>query len=680
MFLAAAFDTGAQALQRQRGHLITFAPVFLAIGIGAYFSADTEPARALYGVAIAVLFGAAGAAHVFRHTLGPAFAALALVALGFALAGVRAHTLGGPIIDFRYYGGIEGRVVAIDRSASDKVRLTLDRVRLDRMEPWETPTRVRVSLHAQEGMPVPLPGSHAMVTGFLSAPPSPAEPHGFDFERHAWFQELGAVGYARSPAVTFSPPESGAALFIFRNRMALSAAIQARIPGDAGAVAAAVTTGDRSGMDEDVVLSLRRSNLAHLLAISGLHMGLLTGFVFGLVRFALVLHPTVALTWPTRKIAAAAALVAGAGYLALSGGAVATERAFIMAAVVFGAVIVGRRALTLRAVALAALIVLALQPEALLGPGFQMSFAATTALVVTFRWLSSNDMMGLPRWLRPWASLVISSAIAGAATAPFAAAHFNIVSYYGLVANLLSVPIMGAIVMPAAVLAVVLAPLGLSFIPLWLMEQGLKWILCVAQEVSSLEGAVGRVSAPGPETLPLITLGALLIILWRGRERWVGLAPVALAFGLWAIAERPALLISPTGGLVGLMEAGERHLSKEKGDGFVARSWLENDADDADQSTAFQRGDGPRMTLGDHQFLHLTGKRAREASCAGAVILVLNDEPEGTLQCEAITPSSLRETGAIAFTLQNAALQKLTAREVTGRRLWNDRDVRARYP
>ncbi|MEL6689863.1 MAG: competence protein, partial [Pseudomonadota bacterium] len=231
-----------------------------------------------------------------------------------------------------------------------------------------------------------------------------------------------------------------------------------------------------------------------------------------------------------------------------------------------------------------------------------------------------------------------------------------------------------------AVLAVVLAPVGLSFIPLWLMEQGLNWILAVARNVSSLDGAVGRVSAPGPETLPLITLGALLIVLWKGRERWIGLAPVAAAFALWMVTERPALLISPTGGLVGLMEAGERHLSKERGDGFVALSWLENDADGADQSTAYQRGDGPRMVLGEHQFLHLTGKRAREASCAGSAILVLNDEPEAPLDCEAITPNSLRETGAIAFTLQDASLQKLTAREVTGRRLWNDRKVRERYP
>ncbi|MEM6277206.1 MAG: ComEC/Rec2 family competence protein [Pseudomonadota bacterium] len=385
------------------------------------------------------------------------------------------------------------------------------------------------------------------------------------------------------------------------------------------------------------------------------------------------------MTWPTRKIAASVALAAGAAYLALSGGAVATERAFIMAAVVFGAVILGRRALTLRAVAVAALIVLALQPEALLGPGFQMSFAATTALVVTFRWLSAREMFGLPRWLHPPAALVISSAVAGAATAPFAAAHFNIVSHYGLIANLLSVPVMGAIVMPAAVLAAILAPIGLAKPALWVMEQGLNWILLVAREVSTLDGAVGRVSAPGADVLPLLTLGALFVILWQGRARWAGVAPMAMAAGLWISAERPTLLISPTGGLIGLMAEEGRMLSKERGDGFVARSWLENDADGSDQQQAYARGPGRRMVLGGQEFLHLTGKSAREAVCAGPAILVLNDEPDQALACETITPSALRETGAIAFSLKNAALKKITAREVVGRRLWNDAATRKRF-
>lgn len=172
--------------------------------------------------------------------------------------------------------------------------------------------------------------------------------------------------------------------------------LQQRIPGETGGFAAAITAGDRSGVGEQTLTALRQSNLAHLLAISGLHMGLLTGFVFAAVRVLFCLVPPVALRWPVKKLAALAALAAGAGYLMLSGGNVATERAFVMVAVMLGAVLLNRRAITLRAVAVAALIVLLRRPESLLSPGFQMSFAATAALVAVL----PRCAMGRFRWAR----------------------------------------------------------------------------------------------------------------------------------------------------------------------------------------------------------------------------------------------------------------------------------------
>lgn len=179
---------------------------------------------------------------------------------------------------------------------------------------------------------------------------------------------------------------------------------------------------------------------------------------------------------PTKKIAAVGALVAAAGYLALSGGNVATERAFVMVAVMLLAVLADRRALSLRAVALAACIILVLRPEALMGPGFQMSFAATTALVAVFGALRDLDWRVGPKWMRPVWAVVMSSFVAGLATAPIAAAHFNQIAHYGLVANLLSVPLMGALVMPMAVLAGLLMPLGLEGLALAVMQPALEWI------------------------------------------------------------------------------------------------------------------------------------------------------------------------------------------------------------
>lgn len=649
--------------------MIGWVPVCLAMGIGGYFSLTWEPS-------VAQLAGAGGAVLVLAlitgrlsEALSPFAIGILLILLGFLLAAVRAHSVAGPVLEWRYYGAVEGRVVAMDRSQSDALRLTLDQVRLDDVPPWRTPERVRISLHGKgaEGI-TPVPGLRVMTTGHLSPPSGPVEPGGFDFQRHAWFAQLGAVGYTRVPLMGASAAQEGhAGLMVFRIRMAASAYIQSVLPGDVGGFAAAITTGDRSAISQDALTDLRASNLAHLLAISGLHMGLLTAVVFGALRVILAAIPGVALRWPTKAIAAFGALLAASGYLALSGGNVATERAFIMVAVALGALMIGRRALSLRAVAVAATIVLVLRPEVLMGPGFQMSFAATTALVAVFGWLRDVDMHRVPNWLRPALAVFMSSAVAGIATAPIAAAHFNAIAHYGLIANLMSVPLMGVLIMPAAVLAVVLVPLGLEGLALWAMGLGLRWILGVADWIANLDGARGFVPGPGGWVLPLLALGFLFLILWQGRPRFAGAPVMALSFWLWSGVERPAVLISDTGTLVGVLTQQGRALSKSKGAGFVARNWLENDGDGAPQWQAAERWQGGAV-------LHLSGKRALAAfeGCTAGQIVVTSAVPEEAKEfgCPMFDPQKLRLTGSIALTQTPAGWQMTTARDLAGERLW----------
>ena len=255
-----------------------------------------------------------------------------------------------------------------------------------------------------------------MTTVHLSPPQGPVEPGGFDFRRHAWFQRLGAVGYTRVPVLTirtrvgqtvaaFGSPRGG-----WRSRKR----VQAIPPGEVGGFAAAVTTGDRSGMGQSTLESLRASNLAHLLAISGLHMGLLTGIRICFVPYRTFGDPSACIAHAGAQDGGlSAALVAAVIYLLLSGGNVATERAFVMVSVMLGAVLIDRRAISLRAVAVAALVVLILRPESLVSPGFQMSFAATTALVAVFGALREFWPMPGPKWLKPVFGIVLSSAIAG---------------------------------------------------------------------------------------------------------------------------------------------------------------------------------------------------------------------------------------------------------------------------
>jgi competence protein ComEC len=681
--------------------------VALGLGVALYFALPVEPAVSGYAAALAVMGVGAGLVILRREALGPLGLCLALGAAGLLLAGMRAHQVAGPVLDFRYYGPVEGRVVGIDRSASDALRLTLDRVRLDDVAPEDTPRRVRVSLHGRQDWLDPEPGARVMMTAHLSPPSGPAEPGGFDFQRHAWFLSLGAVGYTRTPALLAEPRPPGAAP-VFHLRISMSERIREQIPGQPGAFAAAVLTGDRSGLEAGPVEDMRAANISHLLAISGLHMGLLTGFVYGGLRLALALIPWLALRFPIRKWAAAGALAAGAFYLALSGGNVATERAFIQVAVMLVAVMLDRRAITLRSVAIAALIVLAHRPETLFSPGFQMSFAATAALVAVFNGLRGAEWLrARPGWQKWVFALVVSSTVAGLATAPFAAAHFNRIALYGLAANLLTVPVMGSLIIPAAVVAALLWPLGLSHWAFAAMEPGLRWILGVAGRVAAMPGATDHVPSPPAGTLGLVAAGGLILILWRGRGRLAGLLPLGLAAMLWTGTDRPALLVSDTGRLAGIVTAEGRALSRPRGEGFVAGVWLENDGDGATQEEAAARdgwvADGPGLSVeaAGLRIWHGAGRRALSgaaAACASHDLVILSEPGEaadppvrgrtprmgpapapagtasaaasGAAGCTLIDGTLLAETGAVSVLLENGDVAIRSARSVQGARLW----------
>ncbi|WP_417269606.1 ComEC/Rec2 family competence protein [Celeribacter sp.] len=663
------------SLDAQRGTLFVWSPVLVSLGIGVYFALPVEPRPLHYA-------GAFGGA-VFLLLSGRAFGAdravipfaLCLVLVGFLAAGARANLLAAPVLKARYYGPVEGRVVTIDRSASGAARLTLDHVELHGLPPPDVPARVRISLHGPKTFP-PEPGQWIGLTANLSPPAAPAEPRGFDFQRMAWFDRLGAVGYSRAPVIRIAATDDGVGLFLHRLRQSLARDIRRTISGQEGAFAAAILTGDRSAITPETEEALRGANLSHLLAISGLHMGLLTGAVFGAIRLIFLIGFRERAAVSSKKIAAVFALCVGAFYLALSGWNVATERAYTMVSVMYVAVLFDRRAISLRAVALAALIILILRPEVLPEPGFQMSFAATTSLVAAFDALRRVPQLAhLPKPVRIVLAVVVSSFVAGMATAPVAAAHFNRIADYGLIANVLSVPLMGLIIMPMAVFAVVLAPFGAQGIALSVMAPAISWILAVAATVSGWEGAVTHVPTPPSGVLALMALGGVFVVVWRGPVRVIGLAPICVAFALWIGVVRPVLLVSEDGGLVGYMTPQGRVLNKPKGAGFAARTWLENDGDGADQAEAAAR-DFPALRVGPLRIAHITGRGWQErvkVACAAHDIVIVNQKVElnAVHACEMFDLSKLKTSGALAFHLADGQVVLETTRDVVGRRLWN---------
>jgi competence protein ComEC len=569
--------------------------VLLGLGVQLWFLAPADPPPWSCGAAVLAALALWLVARRRAPALALAAAALLSLALGLSAASLRAAIVSAPVLAAPVEALVEGRVRVVDQSASGRIRLTLDRPVIWGLPAAGTPARVRVALG--EGAPPVPPGAWISVVAALSAPAGPAEPGGFDFARTAWFDRLGAVGVARSRVARIDgPPPDGlserAALTLAAAQFTLSERLRAALPGETGAFAAALVTGDRRGLPTEALDALRVSGLAHLLSISGLHMAVVCGLLFWTARLALVLVPGLALRAPVKKVAALVALAGGAAYLALSGAATPTERAFVMAAVALGAVLADRPAVTLRAVALAAALILLRAPESLLDAGFQMSFAATVALVAAYEAARgvARPGPGLRRAALLWCGgLVGSSLVAGLATAPFAAFHFQRASTWSLLANLLGVPAMSLVTAPALALAAAAAPFGLSAWPLTLAGWSIDWVLGVARWTAALPGAEAALAAAHPAALWCVTLGGLWLCLWRGRLRLGGLAPLALAALLWGAVERPAALIGADGRMVGVLGPQGRALAGVGRETFVAESWLRRDGDLADRAAAEAR-------------------------------------------------------------------------------------------
>lgn len=616
-------------LARARGQLFVWVPVCIGLGAGGWFALPAEPGFWQYALGAAGCVAGGFGAWRGPELAQPIGAALLCACLGFCAAGLRAHLVAAPMLDFRYFGPVQGRVVQIDRSQADALRITLDTVVLGDVAPQRTPHLVRISLFGTDI--APSPGTTVILTAHLSAPEGPSEPGGFDFRRMAFFSGLGAVGYTRSPVLLWQEalPRTQT---VNRLRAHLSAAMMQAMPSQAGAFATGAMTGDRSAITQDTVVALRDSNLSHLLAISGMNLAFLAGFVFVLIRYGAALIPPLALRINAKKIAAVVSLAVALFYWQLSGANVSTSRAMLMIAVMLGAVLLDRQAISMRSVAIAAIVLLLLTPESLLDAGFQLSFAATIALVGAYGALNRAIMaQRAPRWLMPVYALVLTSVVAGMATAPFAAAHFNRYTDYGLLANLLTVWAMSAL-MAAGVLAALLAPFGAEYPALWLMELSGAWILAVAHWVAGLEGAVTGIPTPPAAVLILISLGGIWVLVWQGRRRILGVPVLAAALIIWVQAPRPDLLISADGRVAGLLGTEGRALSHPRGAGFTVGTWLESDGDFSGQRVGAARAGfaGPKESrsfeIGPYRGVILSGKNAaaqHSAACAQYDLVVL---------------------------------------------------------
>ena len=302
-----------------------------------------------------------------------------------------------------------------------------------------------------------------------------------------------------------------------------------------------------------------------------------------------------------------------------------------------------------------------------------MSFAATIALVAVFEalrgrawWQMTQTAPGW-RFARPVVGIAMTSLVAGAATAPISAFHFNAVAQYGLIANLFAIPAMGIVVMPAAVVAVLAAPFGLDWLPFRIAGLGMGYIIAVARFVAGLGGAVTGVPAGPPASLALILVAGVMGVLLIGRARWAALAPAALGVVLWAGHGRPEVLIAENGRLFGVLTPAGRVLSVEEGNGYVAEAWLKDDGDLATQAEAWARGRLERRKhrivaeapgIGKVVYVGVKDAAGGRALCGGAAVLIAPNweaGPDGG--CLFVGRERLARDGALAIRPGGAGLE-----------------------
>lgn len=573
--LAAAVDALEAWLATQRHQLVLWVPVMLGAGIAAYFGL---PSTAQWQGAIAAGLAVAMAGLATRSLIGRCLLWGGLLfAVGVGLAWTRAERVAAPRLERTAFARtFEATVVGVERQAA------LERYRLLLAPDADAklPPHVRVSLRAAPADDV-LPGARIRLRATLQPPPGPSVPGGYDFAQRAWFDGIGATGYALGAPDLLVPaaPPGDARGWLDSLRRRLTERFQTAIEGPAGGIAAALVAGDRGGISEEVTEDMRDSGLAHLLSISGMHIAVVVGGTMWLVRHLLLLSPWIALRWPVKIIAAGVAALAGVLYTLLAGAEVPTVRSCIATLIVLVGLCLGRQAISLRMVAAAAFLILAVRPEALLGPSFQLSFAAVTAIVVFYQWWSqrSADGRGERGWGRRLAGgllvLLLTGVLVELTLAPIALAHFGRTGFYGVLANVVAIPFTSFVIMPAAAAALLLDPIGLGGPAYAVLGWSLGLLITLADTVAGWPGAVSRLPTMPTLAFAGFIIGGLWLFLWEGRVRWAGAAPMLMAAGL-ALAAQPAdLVVSGDGRHAGLVVEGHLAMLRPRAGSFIGDMW-----------------------------------------------------------------------------------------------------------
>jgi competence protein ComEC len=441
----------------------------------------------------------------------------------------------------------------------------------------------RLRIHITAASDLLSPGDRTSLKAMLYPVPGQTLPGAHDLQRELYFAEIGGVGYSYGGARRLADAgdagvPGGWRQWLLQLRTEVTRRITAVLPGSTGGVAAALVAGKRGAIDENVKEAFRNSGLSHLLAIAGLHLGLVGAFVFFAVRGGLALIPYIALRYPIKKIAAAATLVVLTCYLMLSGAAIPTERAFVMNGIVFAAILIDRLRISMRICAVAAAVVLLLQPESLAGVSFQMSFGAVVALIAVYETWGGQLGRALHRGsiarkaLGYCAGVAVTTVVVTIGTDPFSIYHFHKLVLYSPLANVIAVPISALWTLPWGVVSCLLMPLGLERLALVPMGTGIDATIWVAEHVSAIPGNVWLMPRLPMWGLVLVAFGGLWLCLWQGKWRRWGLVGIAAGMATMLLTRPPDIVIADFGHFVAAQAPGGDYYVLGGNDERIAKS------------------------------------------------------------------------------------------------------------
>ena len=659
-------------------------PVLFGVGIGVYFLLPEEPSK---WIVLGVIETLLVLAYIWRYSPAKLTALLIIMIMALGFANIQLKTLylaRNEIIPYDRKLYLTGRVSELGTNYRGNPRFVLEDVR--DFDGNHLKGKYRISLTSKSSQPQN--GQCVELIGTVSAPPRPNMVGGYQMDRKLFYEGITATGFAASRALPVDcekePP------FVAKLEKAASdlrakivAKIEAVLPEDEAGITAAIVAGERGGIRQEITENYRDSGLAHFLSISGLHMSMLAGLMFFLVRLVLALIPPLSLRYDSKKVAAVFAIFMSAVYLVISGAEIPSQRAFIMTFIVLLGVLFSRKAISMRMISWAGLIVLILSPQALISASFQMSFAAVVALIAFYerfaaplhRFLngSRDDGLSLPakvlRIIFAYiAGILVSDLVASLATLPFSIYHFNQIALYTTFGNLLAGPIIGLVIMPFVLIALLLMPFNLDVWALKIVGFGVEKVNEITAYVASMPEAGYRVVAMPFWGLLLIVLGGLWLCIWRLKWRLWGWILIVVGSLSILTVRIPDVMADKYGEVFALKdEQGKLVILPSRGNSFTKKIWLEKTAnkklskEDSRQLKKIFEG-----KLADKSWLDLECGE-RECLYKNAVKII----KFGGVEVDGQDVDLHKADGARFFIGKNGKVLTETVRGYTGKRPWN---------